>query len=152
MVLPWVRRTETDPSGRPLPVKLLGPHNAPRGQQRLWREWINLPMACKAVCRPGRICCRRGVTPRSKLRRDQRSHHSQKDCERTCDRKSALPVISPKARPDRPPTTGRTCPAPPNGLPLHGAKWRKLRMIVGCTERDTPGAGNLLNRRRISRP
>ncbi len=38
LVLPWVRRTETDPSGRPLPVKLLGPHNALRGQQRFWRE------------------------------------------------------------------------------------------------------------------
>ena len=38
LVLPWVRRTETDPSGRPLPVKLLGPHNAPRGQQRFWCE------------------------------------------------------------------------------------------------------------------
>ena len=29
---------------------------------------------------------------------------------------------------------------------------RKLRMVVGCTERDTLGAGKLLNRRRISRP
>jgi len=29
---------------------------------------------------------------------------------------------------------------------------RSLRMVVGCTERDTLGVGSLLNRRRISRP
>ncbi len=56
MVLPWVvRRAETDPSGRPLPVKLLGPYNAPWGQQIFWREvhkWCHMYWARIAGLRP----------------------------------------------------------------------------------------------------